>query len=220
MKKQHITVERLAAVLSNFLDVVIPTSVIIPTVEMSNIGMVDVDFLEQKDINIVLPEGPKQHFFNRAVRLKQYDTVLAAIAVNEDHCQDHFPGFPMLPMAVLGQMMAQVASMIILTPEENNDGLASGFEQNTRALTSSVESIKSFTPHVGGVRKYFIVPNERILVIAKMIGGRGTVFNFLISVYVDDGKTNEMELTDTSIPRQLFERMYSRQGVQGHIDHP
>lgn len=163
--------------------------------------------LGSSEITEIVAEGPKQSFFTSAVLDEDHGRVFTNTIIPLEFCEDHFPGYPMLPMAKLGQIMAQAGSILVLSVDDDN-GKDHG---KMMALAASVEGIKSFNPKINGRRKPFIVPGDNLLLVAEFAGDKINTKSTLVSVYVGGQLINTMSLTYSVMPFELFKKIYERQ---------
>ncbi|NCN07705.1 hypothetical protein GW933_03345 [Candidatus Falkowbacteria bacterium] len=202
--KMHITSkDGFIDLLHDYLKVEIPESLSIPD------SATDLQLLSKAEIDGIIAEGPKQSFFNSAVLDDDHHRIFSNIVIPFDFCEDHFPGYPMLPMAKLGQIMAQIGSILILaTNDSNGNGKDHG---KMVALASTVAFIKSFMPKINGHRKPFIVPNDNLLLVVEFSGDRVNTTSMLISVYVSGQLINAMDLTYRVMSFEIFQKIYNKQ---------
>ena len=192
--------EEFVTALSSYLKVDVPDSLVVE--ERSTLQLMNKD-----DIGGIIAEGSKQSFFGSAVLDDVNGRVFSNIIVPLSFCEDHFPDYPMLPMAKLGQIMAQVGSILVLSVDDEN----SKDHGKMMALAASVEGIKSFTPKINGRRKPFIIPGDNLLLVAEFSGDKLSTKSTLVSVYVSGQLINTMALTYTVMPFDLFKKIYERQ---------
>jgi 3-hydroxymyristoyl/3-hydroxydecanoyl-(acyl carrier protein) dehydratase len=167
-------------------------------------GECECSFMSGDQIGDMLMEGPTQHFLSAAVVNSTLSMALASMDVPDAFCEDHFPGYPMLPMAKLGQIMAQVGTILVLSENEN------GKHGKMLAITTGVEAIRSHTAKIDSKRKPFIIPGDRLLVVSRFTADRLNTKATLTQVFVGGQLINEMESTYTVIPWSLFTRMYEK----------
>lgn len=171
-------------------------------------GPTELQIMDKNDIYDIVSEGPKQCFFERAILDDDHGRIFSSTTIPFDFCEDHFPDYPMLPMAKLGQIMAQIGSILILSTDDNGNGKDHG---KMMALAASVEAIKSFTPKVNGRRKPFIIPGDKLLLVVEFSGDKISTKSTLVSVYISGQLINTMALTYSVMPFELFKKIYERQ---------
>jgi len=170
----------------------------------------EVIFFDENKIKTLMPEGDRQRFIKRAVLDRKNERIFSMFEVRFEHCEDHFPEFPMLPMAKLGQVMAQVGSLLIMASEDFSL-IADNNGKNSFPLVKSVQSIESFSVNINGKRKIFIVPNDRLLMVAEYPRGKITIKSTNISVYTTTHLIAAMSLTYEILNWPFFTRLYERQ---------
>ncbi len=167
----------------------------------------ELQIMDKSEIQSTIAEGPKQCFFESAILDDDHGRIFSNLIIPFDFCEDHFPDYPMLPMAKLGQIMAQIGSILILSIDDGN----AKDHGKMMALAASVEAIKSFTPKINGRRKPFIVPGDKLLLVVEFSGDKLSTKSTLVSVYVTGQLINTMSLTYSVMPFELFRKIYDRQ---------
>jgi len=188
--------------IEDFLGVKVPT-------DKAPVNFSDLVFFNESNINALVPEGEKQRFINQAVFDKENERIFSVFNVKFEYCEDHFPSYPMLPMAKLGQIMAQVGSLLIMSSEDFN--LADNNGKNSFPLVKSVQSIESFATIIHGKRKVFITPNDNLLIVAEYPRGKITTRSTNILVYVEATQIATMALTYEVLSWSLFIKLYEHQ---------
>jgi len=160
-------------------------------------------FFNDNDISMLIPEGIKQRFINQALFDKINKRAFSMFDVGFEHCEDHFPQYPILPMAKLGQIMAQVGSLLfVLTADEENPG-------KKVPIVKRVLSINSFIANVHGNKKMFIIPGDKLLIVAEH--GKEQTEQVSIFVYTEASLIASMELIYEVLNQNFFIKLYERQ---------
>lgn len=200
MQKKMLTPEQFCQEVGDFLCTAIPK-------EKSPTESAEIIFFNETDVSQAIAEGPKQRFVTTAVFDTANERVFCSFTAKYCHCEDHFPKYPMLPLGKLGQIMAQVGSLLILFTDEAN-------EENGKknlALVKSVQSIESFAARIANKKKFFIIPEDRLLMVAEYQRGKITTRSAGISVFICGSLVATMDLTYELLAFDLFSRFYNRQ---------
>lgn len=159
-------------------------------------------FIEETKITSLMPEGYKQRFVKEAIFDQDKNRLFSTFQVSFQHCEDHFPNFPMLPMAKLGQIMAQVGSLLIIFQSKEN-------VQRIFPIVKQVDCIHSFIAKINGKSKLFITPGDILLIEAEYPCNDQE--KVAIYVYVQGELIAEMRLVYEIMFESFFQKLYLRQ---------
>jgi hypothetical protein len=122
-----------------------------------------------------------------------------------------------MPMARLCQVMGQVGSLMVLF-----DDLDNGSSDNV-ALAMSVSEVDSLAPTIGnddsiykGLKKMFLVPGDKLIIMAEPIkdAGKIVVKAAMVTVYFEGEVMIKMRVNYEVMPSRLFTGIYKRQQRQ------
>ena len=133
-------------------------------------------------------ENTKSQIFEKEPQLFVSDVVIASLNkditevfgslhITEKMCEGHFEFFKMVPLALLGQAIAQFGEFLVIQVNQNN-----GSERKI-PLVIETQTIKAVSKK-GGAHK-FITPGSDLLVVVKSEGGKFQVNYVSAEVYLD-----------------------------------
>jgi 3-hydroxymyristoyl/3-hydroxydecanoyl-(acyl carrier protein) dehydratase len=124
-------------------------------------------YLTLTDIHQLTPERAPGMVLERAVigNLEQDHFILSGFTVTEAMCAGHMPGFPILPLAEAGRILAQVGSILVGYSAKVLEGQA-GY------LTPLVYKVGEV---VSGQQGY-LFPGDTLCVVAKLKKLRGPLY--------------------------------------------
>jgi 3-hydroxymyristoyl/3-hydroxydecanoyl-(acyl carrier protein) dehydratase len=123
--------------------------------------------ITQQDINKLTPERAPGFRIDRAViyEFQGEHYILSPFTVTEEMCAGHMPGFPILPLAEAGRILAQVGSILV-------GYMAQAIESKEGLLTPLVYKVGEVISGQQG----FLVPGDQICVVAKGKKMRGPLY--------------------------------------------
>lgn len=137
-----------------------------------------------KDIREVLELLPHRYPFlllDRVLELTSEQIVaLKNVTINEPFFQGHFPGEPIMPGVLLVEAMAQAAGILGLSRLSETKAVAVYF--------MGMDRVRFRKP---------VRPGDQLIVKAKVLKQKGTIFKMDAAVYVDDQLAAEAELLAT-----------------------
>jgi len=166
----------------------------------------DVDFeccylikIGSDSLSHYVKESFPQLYIERGIFDETNQRAVSVFDVTKDHCDGHFIECPMLPMAKLGQVMAQVGSILVIKDKEDSNG-----GKECVALATGVGGITSMNAN----GKQLIVPGDQLLIIAEK---DEKLVRVKISVYVNGYQISEMFLRYMVVKWDHFKIMYKMQ---------
>jgi beta-hydroxyacyl-ACP dehydratase FabZ len=137
-----------------------------------------------KDIREILELLPHRYPFlllDRVLELTSEQIVaLKNVTINEPFFQGHFPGEPIMPGVLLVEAMAQAAGILGLSRLSETKAVAVYF--------MGMDRVRFRKP---------VRPGDQLIVKAKVLKQKGTIFKMDAAVYVDDHLAAEAELLAT-----------------------
>ena len=160
-----------------------------------------VNFINNSAARDKIWEEDPQFYIDQAViiestlNLKFSFTALGTVIVNNKMCEGHFPFFHFMPLAILGQAVAQVGELLILSL---NGG-------DTIPIVIEVCKIRSIPPKGEIKTKKFIVPGDKLLIKICYKGGKFNIHKVKAEIYVEGNlMTNIEEITYASVDKNYF----------------
>jgi len=201
---ENVSPERVA----EFLDALMPSDF------THNFG--ETFFIDGNSIAGFVAERPPQRYIDRAVFDATNSRVFASYQITESDCDGHLINpenenrYPMMPMAKLAQAMAQVGSILAI----NSTGDICNFENpsfSKVALVKSVERVESCLAKIDHKVKFFLVPDDVILITADITSAKLTTVSCDTRTYIEGKTIALMPLTYEVLPWESFSRLYKRQ---------
>jgi 3-hydroxymyristoyl/3-hydroxydecanoyl-(acyl carrier protein) dehydratase len=133
--------------------------------------------ITQADIDQLTPERAPGFRIERAViyEFQSEYYILSPFEVTEEMCAGHMPGFPILPLAEAGRILAQVGSILV-------GYTAKVVEEKAGLLTPLVYKVGEVISGQQG----FLVPGDKICVLAKGKKLRGPLYFVEAHGYLGD----------------------------------
>ena len=123
--------------------------------------------LFQEDIHQLLPERAPGLKISKAL-IGNYDNdmiIVAPFHITEETCAGHMPGFPFLPLAEAGRVLAQVGAILV-------GYYAKTVEMNTNLITPLVYKVGEVLSGQQG----YLVPDQSVCIIAKIKKLKGPLY--------------------------------------------
>ncbi len=159
-----------------------------------------ISFLDEAEVSSSIFEKPPQLYVEKAIVYDSHDDsshhigALGTVLVSDEMCGGHFDFFPMLPLAILGQAVAQVGELLILSMGNGDVKVP---------LVIEVGKIKSISKR--GKGKKFIVPGDRMLVSVHYIGGKFSIHKVNADIFVDGDIMGMMrDITYVNVEKNHF----------------
>ncbi|HDR00384.1 MAG TPA: 3-hydroxyacyl-ACP dehydratase FabZ [candidate division WOR-3 bacterium] len=116
--------------------------------------------MNREDIKRLLPHREPFLFVDEVTEIGE-DRIEAYrdIRPDEFYFPGHFPGFPVLPGVLMVEAIAQAGILVVLAREESRDG--------RKTLFAAIERVRFRRP---------VRPGERLLLSARILGGRAGVY--------------------------------------------
>ena len=143
---------------------------------LQNKGLVFQQRLFQEDIHQLLPERAPGLKISKSL-IGTYDNEMIIVSpfhITEETCAGHMPGFPFLPLAEAGRVLAQVGAILV-------GYYAKTVEHNTNLITPLVYKVGEVLSGQQG----YLVPNNSVCIIAKVKKLRGPLYAVEAHGYLD-----------------------------------
>ena len=201
--EQNVSVERI----EDFLNCSLPNG--------HDFSFSEMYLVSPNSIGNFIAERPPQRYIERVAIDVKGSRVFATYTITDDNCDGHIhhpiteKKYPMMPMAIIGQMMAQGGSILAINSIDEKSDFKNPSSLRV-ALVKNVQEIESRSVRVDHKLKIFLVPDDTVLIMAELKSARIATVSCNTTAYLQGKPITIMPLTYEVLSWDAFARLYER----------